>query len=148
MGYLDAIFYLMWHVSLLLREPAGHPGSARASQQKYLKAQSSVPPVENAAPEAPRKAGIIAVSDEDLPDLGRPSRWSSPAEIGSRSPRPSRHPHHQTPALPGVLRVLFAAHLRAATGGPRYINWSNIITNWPNQPGEICLTIVDYQHKI
>jgi AcrR family transcriptional regulator len=106
MGYLDAIFYLMWQFRFFYANLPDILSRDELLQQKYLKAQEQLRATVETLLRSLREGGIIAVSDEDLPD---------PVPD---CPGPG-HPHHQTPALPGGLAgAVFAAPLRAATGGP------------------------------
>ena len=95
-----------------------------------------------------REGGIINVSDEDLPDLGQTIKMVVTCWIP-----------FQIAQAPNT-RITSRCSIRASCGycsccapmcSPRWptrsASWNSTIVNWPNQPGEICFTIVECQHN-
>lgn len=119
MGYLDAIFYLMWQFRFFYANLPDILSRDELLQQKYLKAQEQLRATVETLLRSLREGGIIAVSDEDLPDLGQTIKMVVTCWIRSRSPRP-RPPASLNPcSTRGLAGAVFAATLRAATGGPQ-----------------------------
>ena len=71
MGYLDAIFYLMWQFRFFYANLPDILSRDEPLQHKYLKAQEQLRAAVEALLRSLREGGIIDVSDEDLPDLGQ-----------------------------------------------------------------------------
>ena len=71
MGYLDAIFYLMWQFRFFYANLPDILSRDEPLQQKYLKAQEQMRSSVVTLLKSLREGGIIDVTDADLPDLGQ-----------------------------------------------------------------------------
>lgn len=146
MGYLDAIFYLMWQFRFFYANLPDILSRDEPLQQKYLKAQEQLRSSVVALLRSLREGGIIDVNDEDLPDLGQTIKmvvtcWI-PFQI-ARPPIPASPSHCSTRGYCGCCSCCVPISSPRWPG--RSVSWSSITVNWPNQQGEICFTIVDKQ---
>jgi hypothetical protein len=117
MGYLDAIFYLMWQFRFFYANLPDILSRDELLQQKYLKAQEQLRATVETLLRSLREGGIIAVSDEDLPDLGQTIKMVVTCWI------PFQIAQAPTPASPNPCSIrrlagaVPAAPLCAAPGG-------------------------------
>lgn len=107
MGYLDAIFYLMWQFRFFYANLPDILSRDELLQQKYLKAQEQLRAAVEALLRSLREGGIIAVSDADLPDLGQTIKMVVTCWIPFQIAQ-APHTRITKPLLyQGVMRVLF-----------------------------------------
>ena len=107
MGYLDAIFYLMWQFRFFYANLPDILSRDEPLQHKYLKAQEQLRAAVEALLRSLREGGIIDVSDEDLPDLGQTIKMVVTCWIPFKIAQ-APHTRITKPLLyQGVLRVLF-----------------------------------------
>ncbi|MGL6348890.1 MAG: TetR/AcrR family transcriptional regulator [Aeromonas sp.] len=107
MGYLNAIFYLMWQFRFFYANLPDILSRDESLQQKYLKAQEQLRARVVALLKSVREGGIIAISDDDLPDLGETIKMVVTCWIPFQIAQ-APHTHITKPLLyQGVLKVLF-----------------------------------------
>ncbi|ALP43171.1 TetR/AcrR family transcriptional regulator [Aeromonas schubertii] len=71
MGYLDAIFYLMWQFRFFYANLPDILSRDELLQQKYLRAQEQLASSVLGLLRSLRDGGLLLVSEEDMPDLGQ-----------------------------------------------------------------------------
>lgn len=107
MGYLDAIFYLMWQFRFFYANLPDILSRDERLQQKYLKAQEQLGNSVQGLLRSLRDGKLLEVVDEDLPDLGQTIKmvvtfwiaYQIAQSPGTRVTKPLLYK--------GVLRVLF-----------------------------------------
>ena len=107
MGYLDAIFYLMWQFRFFYANLPDILSRDELLQQKYLKAQEQLRATVETLLRSLREGGIIAVSDEDLPDLGQTIKMVVTCWIPFQIAQAPATRITKPLLYQGVLRVLF-----------------------------------------
>ena len=107
MGYLDAIFYLMWQFRFFYANLPDILSRDELLQQKYLKAQEQLRATVETLLRSLREGGIIAVSDEDLPDLGQTIKMVVTSWIPFQIAQAPATRITKPLLYQGVLRVLF-----------------------------------------
>ncbi|EKP0306672.1 MAG: TetR/AcrR family transcriptional regulator [Aeromonas sobria] len=107
MGYLDAIFYLMWQFRFFYANLPDILSRDEPLQQKYLKAQEQMRASVVALLRSLREGGIIDVSDEDLPDLGQTIKMVVTCWIPFQIAQAPNTRITKPLLYQGVLKVLF-----------------------------------------
>ncbi|WP_042010887.1 TetR/AcrR family transcriptional regulator [Aeromonas fluvialis] len=107
MGYLDAIFFLMWQFRFFYANLPDILSRDEPLQQKYLKAQEQMRSSVVALLKSLREGGIIDVSDEDLPDLGQTIKMVVTCWIPFQIAQAPNTRITKPLLYQGVLKVLF-----------------------------------------
>ncbi|RQM66819.1 TetR/AcrR family transcriptional regulator [Aeromonas enteropelogenes] len=107
MGYLDAIFYLMWQFRFFYANLPDILSRDEQLQQKYLKAQEQMRASVVALLKSLREGGIIDVNDEDLPDLGQTIKMVVTCWIPFQIAQAPNTRITKPLLYQGVLKVLF-----------------------------------------
>ena len=149
MGYLDAIFYLMWQFRFFYANLPDILSRDEPLQQKYLKAQEQM------------RASVVALlkkfarrgyyrCQRRRPAGSGPDHQDGGDLLDSVPDCPgAQHPHHQTPALSGGVEGAIPAAPLCATPSGRTdpAAGTALPSSGPTSLGEICFTFVEYQHN-
>ncbi|MFB2904001.1 MULTISPECIES: TetR/AcrR family transcriptional regulator [Aeromonas] len=107
MGYLDAIFYLMWQFRFFYANLPDILSRDEPLQQKYLKAQEQMRSSVVTLLKSLREGGIIDVTDADLPDLGQTIKMVVTCWIPFQIAQAPNTRITKPLLYQGVLKVLF-----------------------------------------
>ncbi|MFB2831885.1 TetR/AcrR family transcriptional regulator [Aeromonas jandaei] len=110
MGYLDAIFYLMWQFRFFYANLPDILSRDEPLQQKYLKAQEQMRSSVVTLLKSLREGGIIDVTDADLPDLGQTIKMVVTCWIPFQIAQAPNTRITKPLLYQGVLKVLFLLH--------------------------------------
>ncbi|MGL5287227.1 MAG: TetR/AcrR family transcriptional regulator [Aeromonas sp.] len=107
MGYLDAIFYLMWQFRFFYANLPDILSRDERLQHKYLKVQEQLGSAVVALLASLRDGGVLEVADEDLPDLGQTIKMVVTFWIAYQIAQAPGTRVTKALLYKGILRILF-----------------------------------------